>query len=57
VQVPLRPGVNIINVVARETPDSTSRRVIIVRKDGGDGAILATPKNEESLEETLDAGE
>ncbi len=57
VEVPLRPGVNIINVVARENADSTSHRVIVVRKDGPDGAILATPKNEESLDEAFDDGE
>ncbi|MFO0614327.1 MAG: MXAN_5808 family serine peptidase [Polyangiaceae bacterium] len=54
VSVPLRPGVNIIYVVARESPDSTTRRVVVVRKDGADGSILATPKNEESLEDALE---
>ena len=44
-------------VVARENPDSTTRRVVVIRKDGPDGAILATPKNEESLDEAFDDGE
>ena len=57
VDVPLRPGVNIINVVARENADSTTRRVVVIRKDGPDGAILATPKSEESLEDAFDDGE
>jgi carboxyl-terminal processing protease len=46
---PLRPGVNIITVVARETPDTTSRRVLVVRKDAPDGAILKTPKSDDPL--------
>jgi carboxyl-terminal processing protease len=46
---PLRPGVNLITVVARETPDTTSRRTIIVRKDGGDGSILKTPKSDDPV--------
>jgi carboxyl-terminal processing protease len=46
---PLRPGVNLITVVARETPDTTSRRVIVVRKDGSDGSILKTPKTDDPI--------
>src|SRR5207237_7507750 len=49
VDVPLRPGVNLITVVARETPDTTTRRVLIVRKDGADGAILKTPKTDDPI--------
>jgi carboxyl-terminal processing protease len=44
---PLRAGVNLITVVARETPDTTTRRVLIVRKDGPDGSILKTPKSDD----------
>jgi carboxyl-terminal processing protease len=46
---PLRPGVNLITVVARETPDTTSRRTIVVRKDGPDGSILKTPKTDDPI--------
>jgi carboxyl-terminal processing protease len=46
---PLRPGVNLITVVARETPDTTSRRVIVVRKVGADGSILKTPKTDDPI--------
>ena len=42
--VPLQEGVNLITVVARETPDTTTRRVVVVRRDGPDGTILKTPK-------------
>ncbi len=44
-EAPLRPGINYISVVARETPDTTTRRTIVVRRDAPDGAILATPKH------------
>jgi carboxyl-terminal processing protease len=42
---PLQPGVNIITVIARETPDTTTRRVVVVRRDGADGSTLKTPKH------------
>jgi carboxyl-terminal processing protease len=41
---PLLEGVNIITVVARETPDTTTRRVVVVRRDAADGSLLKTPK-------------
>jgi carboxyl-terminal processing protease len=46
---PLRPGVNTITVVARETPDTTTRRTLVVRKDGPDGSILKTPKTDDPV--------
>lgn len=45
----LRPGVNLITVVARENPDTTTRRTIVVRKDGPDGSILKTPKTDDPV--------
>jgi carboxyl-terminal processing protease len=56
VDVPLKPGVNVINVVARENPDSTTRRVVVVRRDGPDGAILKTAKDDDAAE-WFDAGQ
>jgi carboxyl-terminal processing protease len=50
---PLRPGVNIITVVARETPDTTTRRVLMVRKDAADGAILKTPKSDDPVSDGM----
>lgn len=44
---PLKPGVNIITVVARENPDTTTRRVVVVRRDGKKGEILKTPKHDD----------
>ncbi|MFO0591997.1 MAG: MXAN_5808 family serine peptidase [Polyangiaceae bacterium] len=48
---PLRPGVNFITVVARENPDTVTRRMIVVRKDGADGAILKTPKSDDPVDD------
>ncbi len=53
---PLRPGVNLITVVARENPDTVTRRMIIVRKDGADGAILKTPKSDDPVNDWLGGG-
>lgn len=41
---PLRPGVNVITVVARETPETVTRRTLVVRRDGADGSLVRTPK-------------
>ncbi len=43
---PLQPGVNIITVIARETPDTVTRRSVVVRRDAADGTILKTPKRQ-----------
>lgn len=48
-EVPLQPGVNVITVVARENTDTTTRRTVIVRRDGPDGKILKTPKHQEDF--------
>ena len=50
--LPLRAGVNVVSVVARENPDTTSRRVYVVRRDGPNGELLATPKTDDELSET-----
>jgi carboxyl-terminal processing protease len=49
--VPLRPGVNVVTVIARENPDTTTRRTYVVRKDGANGELLATPKTDDDLSE------
>jgi carboxyl-terminal processing protease len=53
--LPLRPGVNVVTVVARENPDTTTRRTYVVRRDGANGELLATPKTDEELSETASA--
>jgi carboxyl-terminal processing protease len=50
--VPLRPGVNVVTIVARENPDTMSRRTFIVRRDGPGGELLQTPKTDDDLSET-----
>jgi carboxyl-terminal processing protease len=50
--VALRPGVNVITVFARESPDTVSRKTIVVRRDGPAGELLPTPTTEDSLWET-----
>jgi carboxyl-terminal processing protease len=49
IDVPLRPGENFISIVARETPDTTSRKTLVIRKDAADGSLLKTPKNDDSV--------
>lgn len=44
-QVPLRPGINYVVVVARENDQSITRQSFVVRRDGADGALLATPQH------------
>lgn len=54
----LRPGVNVITVVARENDDTVSRYTRIVRRDGPNGEALTAPKGEELGEDwTFGAGE
>ena len=50
--LPLRPGVNVVTVMARENPDTLGRKTFIVRRDGPNGELLTTPKTEEDLSET-----
>jgi carboxyl-terminal processing protease len=44
--VALNPGVNVINVVARESEDTATRHTLVVRRDGPNGESLPTPKAE-----------
>jgi carboxyl-terminal processing protease len=44
-EVPLRPGTNVIVVVARESDDVLSRRTFIVRRDAADGSLMETPRS------------
>ena len=47
--LPLRPGVNYVTVVARENPDTTTQRTFVVRRDGPAGELLPTPKTEDDF--------
>jgi carboxyl-terminal processing protease len=44
-EVPLRPGINVVIVVARESDEVLSRRTFIVRRDAPDGSLLETPRS------------
>jgi len=50
--LPLRPGVNVVSIIARENPDTTTRKTFIVRRDSPTGELLATPKTEDDLSES-----
>jgi carboxyl-terminal processing protease len=39
--------VNVVAVIARESPDSVGRKVVVIRRDGPNGELLPTPKTEE----------
>jgi carboxyl-terminal processing protease len=45
-QAELKPGVNVIAVVARENEDTATQYRMIVRRDGPNGEPLPTPKSE-----------
>jgi len=45
--LPLRPGSNVVTVIARENPDTTSHKTFIVRRDGPNGELLQMPKGED----------
>ena len=49
--LPLRPGANIVAVVAREDDDVVARRVYVVRRDGPNGELLVTPRHGEDDED------
>jgi carboxyl-terminal processing protease len=43
-QVALQPGINVINVVARESEEVATSHTLVVRRDGPNGEALASPK-------------
>ena len=49
--LPLRPGVNLVSVVARENPDTVGHKTFVIRRDGKNGELLPTPKTEDDLSE------
>jgi carboxyl-terminal processing protease len=56
-ELPLRPGVNIVGVYARETPDTVARRTFVIRRDGANGELLATPRGDDELAENAAGGD
>jgi carboxyl-terminal processing protease len=43
----LQPGINVINVIARESEEVATGYTLVVRRDGPNGEALPTPKNSE----------
>ena len=46
-EVPLRPGINYVTVVARESEASISRRSFVIRRDAADGSLMETPRHDD----------
>lgn len=44
--IPLRAGTNYVTVVARESNEVATRKTFVVRRDGPQGELLETPKND-----------
>jgi carboxyl-terminal processing protease len=55
--LPLRPGVNLVNVIARENPETVGHKTFVVRRDGKNGELLPTPKTDDDLSENGSGGD
>jgi carboxyl-terminal processing protease len=49
--LPLRPGSNIVTIVAREDDDTLARRTYVIRRDGPNGELLQTPRQGQDHDE------
>jgi carboxyl-terminal processing protease len=56
-EVALRPGSNVVTLVAREDEDTIARRSFVIRRDGPNGELLATPRAGENHDEDADDDE
>ncbi|MDP3276055.1 MAG: MXAN_5808 family serine peptidase [Deltaproteobacteria bacterium] len=52
--LPLRPGSNLVSIIAREDSDTVARRGFVIRRDGPNGELLATPRAGEAEAEQED---
>jgi carboxyl-terminal processing protease len=51
--LPLRPGINVVSIYARQSADDAlARKTFVIRKDGANGELIATPKTDDDLAET-----
>jgi len=48
-EIPVRPGLNAIMVVAREDSGTLTRQFIVVRRDAEDGSLMKTEKFQGAL--------
>jgi carboxyl-terminal processing protease len=53
-EIPLRPGSNLVTVVAREDEDTIARRTFVLRRDGAAGELLATPRAADHDDDDVD---
>jgi carboxyl-terminal processing protease len=53
--VPLEPGINYVNVFARENHDVITRQTFVVRRDGEDGSLLETQTHDRGAWDELAA--
>ena len=52
--LPLRPGINVVSIYARQsTDDALARKTFVIRKDGPNGELIATPKTDDDLAENM----
>lgn len=56
-EAPLEPGINYVNVFARENQDVVTRFTFVVRRDGEDGSLLETPDHDTGAWDELAADE
>jgi carboxyl-terminal processing protease len=56
-EVALRPGSNLVTLVAREDADTIARRSFVIRRDGPNGELLATPRAGEIQDEDAEEQE
>lgn len=55
--VQLRPGTNVISLIGRQTADTVTRKTVIVRRDGSQGELLTTPKDDGDAVDLVDLSE
>jgi carboxyl-terminal processing protease len=55
--LPLKPGANVVTVVARHSAETTTRRAFVVRRDGPTGELLATQKHSDDVDSFEDGGD
>lgn len=48
-EVPLHGGINYITIVVRESDDVVARRLVVIRRDDASGALMETPRYDDSL--------
>jgi carboxyl-terminal processing protease len=55
--VPLHGGINYVTVFARESDEVVSRSLLVIRRDGPDGALLPTPRWDDEVFGSVPGGD